>query len=76
MEQDISIDIILLIGTLCGSIQATSPASHSVYEEYDELNHRLEVSCIEMRKRNILPTYDVKGYEDYNYVTAESSIRD
>lgn len=44
---------LLLLGLLCGSIQATSPlASHSVYNQWDELNLKLEISCIEMRRRD------------------------
>jgi len=48
----IELTLALLLGTLCGTIQATSPLSHSVYEKHDELNYRLQVACIELKGRD------------------------
>ncbi len=50
----LELSIILLLGTTCGTIHATSPEQqlHSVYERHDELNLRLQVACIELKGRD------------------------
>ncbi len=50
----LELSVVLLLGTTCGTIHATSPEQqlHSVYEKYDELNLRLELACIELKGRD------------------------
>lgn len=50
--QILELNILLLIGTLCGGIHDTSPISHSVYQENEDLELRLEISCIQSKRRD------------------------
>lgn len=48
----LELKLFLLIGTLCGVIQDTSPISHSVYRKNADVELALEISCIKMRTRD------------------------
>jgi len=48
----LDINILLLIGMLCPTIQATEPGAQAVYNQWAELNMRLQQACIEQRFRD------------------------
>ena len=46
-------NLFILIGTLCGTIQDTSPStSHSVYRQHEDVGLALEISCIRSKRRD------------------------